>query len=305
MNGMAPPRVVPVGAGAVVAVGYGRVAASEEAWASAVDRLAAWFSVLCAAPAQTTLAWSRRLRTGVVVVARGLPAATSQLPIIVVWGAPAATAGAPTAAELCRAAQGEPVSWAGVWALVSLDDSAARIVTARTPVATVREVSAHDSVAWATRGGAAHVLLGQPRAVAPERVADVVAFDFVVGEEELLADTHVLPEGATVTVCTDGIIRRSPTPTDLYADGKRLDAPGLRALVAESATRGLQLADGRLGLTGGRDSGLVASCLAEAGICAPTFTLGHRDLPDVLAAARLARRLGCPPPRMAARGGAD
>jgi len=65
-------------------------------------------------------------------------------------------------------------------------------------------------------------------------------------------------------------------------------------LVGGLASRLTRTPGARLGITGGRDSVLVASCLAEQGGTVPTYSMGPPRYSDVLAGQAVARQLGWP-----------
>ena len=72
-----------------------------------------------------------------------------------------------------------------------------RLVTTAEPVSTLRRVEGRGSVAWATRGLAAHALAGVRPQIDDRLIPELVLFDFIFGDRELLEATR-LEERAVV-----------------------------------------------------------------------------------------------------------
>jgi hypothetical protein len=170
-----------------------------------------------------------------------------------------------------------------------------RLVTTSEPVCTLRRVEGPGSVAWATRGLAAHALAGVAPEIDDRLIPELVLFDFVFGDRELLTATRLEDRAAVVDLGRDGWRSTSYWPLEeRFAPGPPTSAVDLRAAVAEVARRSLAAPDAVLGLTAGRDSTLLASCLAEVGGPVATYTMGDPSWPDVVGARAAAGALGWP-----------
>ncbi|MFA5785658.1 MAG: hypothetical protein WDA71_01510 [Actinomycetota bacterium] len=262
---------------------------------AATQRLLRWTQDTGRIQAKAHLAsgWSEKARAGIAVA--GPMEADGQLaaPSIVVWGLPLGSSGEASDDEIreaVRARRADELD--GVFALFALDAESMCVLTSTWPVGIVREVSNGPLRAWATRGGAAHALANSKTQIAGERVAELVTLDHVIGADELLAGTALLEEGCAVEVTRNGVRRSSPSRSALYEPAPRADARLLREVVGDSAERLVGIRGARLGLTGGRDTRLIVSCLAERGVMPKTFTVGHPEFPDMRGARALAAKFG-------------
>src|SRR3954454_24714226 len=234
-------------------------------------------SIVCDA-AGTVLGWSG---------AAALP------PMVSVHGVPLGAAGAATDDEV-RAALADPASsqLAGVWSIIGLGSSRARVVTSRGPVHTLVEVRGSDSWACGSRGAVAHALAARVPELARDRLGDLVALDYVLGSEELLTSGQLLEEGSVVDIDSG---RAQPWQPERLADRYRprseVTAEELRAVVGDAVAKAV-VPGATLALTAGRDSALLLSCLVERGHQLPTFTMGYGSLPDAKGAAAAARSVG-------------
>lgn len=227
--------------------------------------------------------------TLLVTGANGEPAPDAAL---VAWGHPFQGTSPVSDDELRQAAAPGGAALDGVYALFHLTPSGLRVVTSRWPVAVVRESRAGEATAWASRAGAARALLGLATAISTERVPERIAFELAIGDDELTDGVTVLREGTTVSAAEGQPVTRS-TPADAAGPPPHAgaDADALRIAVGDVAARALSAPNAFLGLTAGRDSTLVASCLADRGAVPRTFTLGHRQLPDLHGARAVAQAL--------------
>lgn len=222
---------------------------------------------------------------------------TASVGDVFVWGVPVGDRGKASDAEV-RSTLDRPdrnSALLGVWCLATVTAAGVRFVTSASMVHTLKRAEAADVAAVATRGMAALALLGKPPLLATERIAEFVLFDFVSGNDELIEGTHLIDEAAMVEVRAGGVRTSSWWPTaDRFERGAPTDAVALRSQVGQTAARLASADDAELGLTGGRDSALVLSCLAERAVLPPTFTLGAASSPDSRAAAVMARAVGAP-----------
>ncbi|HWH27880.1 MAG TPA: hypothetical protein VNU26_02775 [Mycobacteriales bacterium] len=217
--------------------------------------------------------WHEPSRTAVLAVTT-----TGELPARGRWGVPPAPAD--------PAAGGPWVTWDG-------DDRTLTVRTSSTSVATLRTASSGTRSAWATRSLAVHALLGRRPAVRADVVAEHVLLDCTIGDDDLLDGTSRVPDGAVLTASADGV-RTTTTVEDAvrYAPGEPTTPTRLRAAALEAAELLGDVPGACLGLTAGRDSGLLAAALVCTGRRPPAFTMGWPGLPDVDGAALRAARLG-------------
>ena len=215
----------------------------------------------------------------------------------VCWGRPLAPEGVPSDEPVRRVLE-DPVSgrdlW-GFWMVAGWVDDGLRLVTTAEPVSTLRRVEGRGSVAWATRGLAAHALAGVRPQIDDRLIPELVLFDFVFGDRELLEATRLEDRAVVVDLGRGGSRTSSYWPlVDRFAPGPATSARELRDAVVEVAGRSLTAPDVVLGLTAGRDSTLFASCLAEVGGPVETYTMGDPSWPDVVGAGAVAGALGWP-----------
>jgi hypothetical protein len=181
------------------------------------------------------------------------------------------------AAEAARlAAAGDSVTWEGA----SFAPGRA-VAGASFPVTLYRcgDVVATHAVA------AAWLATGVRPRVAFERIGELLAFEFLLGEDTLIEGVRALPAG---TVVEDGV-ERAPSLASRWTPGT--DALGtLRGSLRE---RLAGRAAPRLGLTAGLDSRVVAAVLAAEQIPAGAFTWSHHA-EDAAGAAAVAARAGLP-----------
>ena len=194
------------------------------------------------------------------------------------WGVPSA----PGAAEA-----------GGPWVAWESDDSALTVSTSANAVATLRTASSGGATAWATRSLAVWALLGRRPTVRTDVVAEHVLLDCTIGDDDLLDATTRVSDG-TVLRATAGGVRVTSTTADQerYAPGPPTDAARLRSAALEAAALLGATPGACLGLTAGRDSGLLAAALVLTGHRVPAFTMGWPGLPDVDGAAARAAQLG-------------
>ena len=211
---------------------------------------------------------------------------------VVVWGRPVGSRGDATDAEVTAhvTAPSATDGFSGVYCLLHAGEEPA-VVTSAAAVHVMKHTEWNGVFAYATRGVASLVASGRPIRLIEARVPELVLFDFVIGEDELLDGVRILPEASRVQ------LRNPPTENSWWPTHERLgsgpptDAASLRAAVIETVRPMVQLDSVALGLTAGRDSSLVASCLSEANERVATFTFGRRTA-DAVGAERLAQDLG-------------
>ena len=152
--------------------------------------------------------------------------------------------------------------------------------------------SASGTEVLSTKGLAALLLAGTTPRPRREVLAELVAFDYVLGADGGLLDVEALPEAAAVDIGTDYVRIRSWWPLEQrWAAGPTSTAAQVAGAI-EDAVRGLGHVPGaRLGLTAGRDSAVVGGALVRVGTPLPSFTLGQ-DETEVTGARATAERLG-------------
>jgi hypothetical protein len=243
----------------------------------------------------TARAFARADASGTHVIA-GVAGAPAPDPCRdVAWGQPVGDAGAATDAELeaLRADPRAARALLGSWVTVLEEAQGVTLVSSSDLVHTLVRADGPAGTAWATRGLAALVAAGSPLRLALERVPELIAFDYVLGDEELLEGTRVLPEASVVESDRRGVTQRSYWSLDeRLAPGPPTDARALRAVVAADVRRLGSVSGAHLALTAGRDSALVASCLQEQGLVIPAFTIGFEGFPDLVGARAVAQACG-------------
>jgi hypothetical protein len=211
------------------------------------------------------------------------------------WGLPVGAAGEATAEELAAVA-GDPGagrSLLGTWVLLEETQDGVLLVSGADLVHTLVRASGPDGVAYATRGLAALTAVGAPLRIALDRVPEYIAFDYVLGDDELLEGTEVLHEAAVVRSDARGDRVSTYWPVEeRLAPGAPTDARRLREVVTADVVRMAAVPGAHVALTAGRDSALVASCLRDAGVVVPTLTMGHDAYPDVIGARAVAAAWG-------------
>ena len=270
--------------------------AEESLFRARVEKLRADYETSLRRPVAERSLWLASAGIGVVTLRTGRGHDESALADLLVWGSPVSREGVPDAAVL-RAAADDPSNRArgvsGVWVVVDVTQDRVRLVTSPTLVHTLKRVDGPDGTAIATRGLAAHVLAGVTPRLNEAAIPEYVLLDYVLGEEELLADTVVLGDAQVIDVRRAGLDVTSWWPREeRFAPGPPTDAAALRAVVSDAMTAALAPPDTRLGLTAGRDSTLLASVIAAGGGRVGTFTLGPSWLDDSRGARAVARQLG-------------
>lgn len=222
---------------------------------------------------------------------------------LTVWGLPVGASGDATDAELLElgASTDSAKALLGTWVVVLERPTSTRLVTSNDLVHTLVRASGPDGVAYATKGLAALVATGAPLQVARDRIAELVLLDYVLGDDELLEGTTVLPEASVVDLDAAGDrVRSYWSIEERFAPGPPTTPQRLREVLSEDLRRLAAVDGAHVALTAGRDSTLVASCLADQGLALPTFTMGDAAFPDALGAAAVAAAWGvshrCTPP---------
>jgi hypothetical protein len=263
-----------------------------------VEQLRSDYSAALRRPVAAAADWLPEIGAGVVTLQTGQDGespATSGRDLLV-WGSPVCGNGVPDEAAL-RSAVDAPSANArgvsGVWVVVHITSDRVRLLTSPTLVHTLKRVDGPDGTAIATRGLAAHVLAGVTPRLSEAAIPEYVLLDYVLGQEELLADTLVLGDAQVIDVRRTDLVATSWwLPAERFAPGPPSDAGVLRDVVGDSMRAAIAPADTKLGLTAGRDSTLLASVIAGRGARVDTFTLGPRWLDDARGARAVSRRLG-------------
>jgi len=270
------------------------------------DRLYQPVSALLGAPWCTRTAWLARPWLGVVVtgpaqfltsdtLSRAAPQSMPGIEVPLIWGLPIGSDGAATDAEAVTASHDPAAARRldGPFALVAVSPTGGRLTTSAYLVHAMQTACGPHTEAWSTRGLAAVVAAGLEARINPDALAEYVTMDYVLGDEELLADVRSLPEAVVVDIRADGS-REScywPLP-ERFAISSPTGAAELRAVLGATMGRAGALPGAHLALTAGRDSVLLASCAAEHGAMPATFTIGTPETPDVVGARAVAGELG-------------
>jgi hypothetical protein len=231
------------------------------------------------------------LRAGVIVVADRaieLPADGT-----VTWGLPLGASGVATADEIERVLR-EPQrvgDLGGIFVVARLTSDSVRLVSSTDFVFTLRRAGS----TFATRSVAALALAGISARVDPDAVGEYLALYSVVGKGELLTGVEACEEGTVVDVTASGIRQRLAVPLQQRLRPGAPPTPAeFRDALGRWIVRAGTVPGAALALTAGRDSGLVASCLAADGAALPTVTHTVPGFPDNRGAMALARRYGWP-----------
>lgn len=220
------------------------------------------------------LRWHAPTRSALLAV--GAPA---PLPDTGWWGVPAGAGPHPAG---------------GPWVRWEVSAHAVVLTTSANTVTTLRRARGPGGTAWATRSLAAQVLVGSRPSVRRDVVPEYVLLDCTIGDADLLDGITRLPDATTLTVSPDGIRQGVRAGDERWAPGAPTTAAGLRQAALDAADSLGEVPGAALGLTAGRDSGLLAAALVATGRRPPAFTMGWRGLPDVDGAARRASELGLP-----------
>lgn len=186
----------------------------------------------------------------------------------------------------------EPADLGGVWTVVAPHGGGVRAVTSASLVRTLVRADTGSRTAVASRGLAALALAGAPLRISAERMPELVRFDFVLGDDELLEGTRVLDEAAVVDFGDDVRVASWWPRARRFAPGDPMDPDRLRAAVGAAGARMLAHDDARLGLTAGLDSLLLARGTVEAGVRPRAFTFGWEGNADSDGAREVAQALG-------------
>jgi hypothetical protein len=147
--------------------------------------------------------------------------------------------------------------------------------------------------AWSTKGLAGLAAVDRSAVLRPERVPELCLLDYVLLDDELVDGTTTLDEALVVRLDRDRVVTRSYWPlAERYAPGPPSSAQELRDALSADVARLSAVPGVHLGLTAGRDSVLVASCLLEHGLAMPAFTIGSPGYPDFDGASAVAAAWG-------------
>lgn len=208
------------------------------------------------------------------------------------WGVLYDDSGAlsPAAAQAWARAPSRDVRGCGIaWAT---DGNRLRIASTAAAPHTLWRHQGRSVDVLSTKGLAGLVLAGVSPRARRDAVAELVAFDYVLGADGGLCDIEALPEASAADMGDDAVRIRSWWPLqERWAAGPTSNAVQVAEAI-QDAVRGLgHLPGARLGLTAGRDSAAVGGALVRVGTPVPSFTLGL-DKTEVAGARQTAERLG-------------
>jgi len=249
-----------------------------------------WFGADCTARVRRLP--GARLAVALVGVPDLLP---EEVPDVFAWGTAVGATGLATAAEL-RAAAATPSRAAdllGSFVIVRAGTDDVRLVVSADLVHVARHVTGEDGEAWSGHGLAAAVASGRVLAVRREPVPELLLTDYVWADDELIDGVSVLREATTVDVRGAAVTSSEWWPAaDRLMARDDVSPQELRSEVCRTLAQLLRTGPLELALTAGRDSTLLASCLAELGAAIPCFTMGGPEDPDSVGARAVAERLG-------------
>lgn len=285
---------------AVVAIVSGRVPQP------ALDELQRQYRVVAPTGKATVATCLEGAASVVVFSADGAP---QELPRVLVWGTPVSGTGRATDEQILSGVRDPSAlrSFGGRFILIEAAEDRIRAVTSSSLAQTLVAVAGEDRTAWSTKGLAAHLLAGVRPELNADAVLDQVLFDYVLGTDELLAGSRVLDEATVVDVTAAGIDEWSWWPRAERFERATASATDddLLRVVGDVAARFAAVPGAMLGLTGGRDSGVIVEALLRRGDRIHTFTLGNDAMPDVVLARARARQLGWPHDTIGAQDAAD
>jgi asparagine synthase (glutamine-hydrolysing) len=136
----------------------------------------------------------------------------------------------------------------------------------------------------------------------PAAIAELLAFDHVLGERTLHVGVTALPQGAELTVGPRGSkLTQRFRYGDIPLRKETLDSAAIELVAAWKQAMALALESRRdaapvtVPLSGGLDSRLLAASATDAGVELDVFTFAHREsCPDAMIARTVARHLGTP-----------
>lgn len=240
---------------------------------------------------------SQQMTTGddVVVLLLGADARLADGSVLV-WGTPWSSTGQATDADVVAAITDATAArqLTGRFAVLARSGPGAiRVMTSPDVVHSWKHVRHGDAEAWSTRGLAALAAVDAPVRLNNDAVAEYLLFDFVLCEEELARGVRLVEEASWTDVRASGATTASYWPrAERLARGAASTPEDLRAAVTAAAMPVTAANGASLGLTAGRDSVLVASCIADAGGKVRTFTMGDPRWPDAVGAQAVSAQLG-------------
>jgi hypothetical protein len=241
--------------------------------------------------------WVEAAGVGVMVVHDGARDEPLDLPTTFAWGCPVVAGGG---GELSEAAMSDRLrepsglhTTNGRWVLCEIGTETVRLVTSADTVHTLRSASGPIGTTWGTHSVPTAWLSGARLSVRTDVIGELLFFDYALGSNDLLTGVDVLDDAAVVDIRSSGPTYGSWWPVaDRLAPGPPTTSARLREVVRDASLTWASAPNGILGLTAGRDSTLIASCLQESGTRMATFTLGPTGYIDVDQAAVTARRVG-------------
>ncbi|MGH2757958.1 MAG: hypothetical protein ACRDKJ_00170 [Actinomycetota bacterium] len=204
----------------------------------------------------------------------------------VVWGAPVGAVGDATDDEIEGVLRnpGAARSLLGVWVIAAIELDRVRLVTSASLPHTLKRVEGPKGVAFATRGLAAHALAGRSPRISEHAVVEQVLFGYVLGSDEILEGTELLPEASVVDLDAAATTISSFWPIEeRFAPTAPVGRPEFLELLTSTGLRFARTRGVWLGLTAGRDSTLLAAVLDRSGVEVPAFTMSG----DIVGAADL------------------
>lgn len=216
---------------------------------------------------------------------------------LLTWGQPFGAVGPADAGVVVAAEDRQLRDLLSGWGLAfARTHAAARLVTAPCgPVAGYR-AEGPDCTVWASHAVAAAWLARGAVSIDPDRIPELLAYDFVGGGASLISGVRGIGPATVIDLATPEAERSywpqaerwSPVPAE------SADEHITRALLAGLAARVDRRAPAALGLTGGADSRVLALALREIGADTRAFTWGEEGWRDVEGARAIAAALDIP-----------
>lgn len=209
------------------------------------------------------------------------------------WGEPV-PGGLRTGDQLLTATDDELKAQPGWGASIAWSAEAVRAVTSPAPPTALYRARGEAVHAVASHAAVAAWLAGLPLRIRPDALAELLTFEFVLGESSLVEGTLAVPAASVLELGTGFRPRSSWPAADRWKPvGQEEEAAGLAldALLGSLETRLAATASPRLGLTAGLDSRVVAAATKALGSPTATFTWSHHEF-EAVEAASVAAQIG-------------
>lgn len=213
----------------------------------------------------------------------------------VVWGACVGQAGRIAESEIARV-RNDPLNareLLGRYFILFVDEGEAHAVVTAEIAHVLKIVRGVDRTVVATSGVLAASLSRRSLAINHERIAEFVALDCVLGNDELLCGVEIVDEASVVRLRGSAVSIKSYWPLSERIEREKPPEPrDLWEHLTDIADRVFADSAHWLGLTAGRDSTLVAATASASGRSPTCFTFGDPEYWEVKGAKALCTAAG-------------